>query len=176
MLNELENQSKQIEDLLKTKERHQKIIWVLQQEIKTHKKIEEMIIKKKNTYLNIAKKTKYNNDSNEFLSSKKIPLLNFMKNGDCLSERNSNSRSIFHTMNKKEYHDYKSLEKIYKELLDEYREIKNKYNTFNDINFSSFSLIVIKDNKLFNNFTSIKYFSSFVKLSKLPLFISLIFI
>lgn len=132
MLNELENQSKQIEDLLKTKERHQKIIWVLQQEIKTHKKIEEMIIKKNNTYLNIAKKTKNMNESNEFLSSKKIPLLNFMKGNDCLTERNSNSRSIFHSLNKKEYHDYKSLEKIYKELLDEYREIKNKYNTLKD--------------------------------------------
>lgn len=132
MLNELENQSKQIEDLLKTKERHQKIIWVLQQEIKTHKKIEEMIIKKNNTYLNIAKKTKNMNESNGFLSSKKIPLLNFMKGNDCLTERNSNSRSIFHSLNKKEYHDYKSLEKIYKELLDEYREIKNKYNTLKD--------------------------------------------
>ena len=132
MLNELENQSKQIEDLLKIKERHQKIIWVLQQEIKTHKKIEEMIIKKNNTYLNIAKKTKNMNESNEFLSSKKIPLLNFKKSNDCLTERNSNSRSIFHSMNKKEYHDYKSLEKIYKELLDEYREIKNKYNTLKD--------------------------------------------
>lgn len=132
MLNELENQSKQIEDLLKTKERHQKIIWVLQQEIKTHKKIEEMIIKKNNTYLNIAKKTKNMNESNEFLSSKKIPLLNFMKGNDCLTERNSNNRSIFHSRNKKEYHDYKSLEKIYKELLDEYREIKNKYNTLKD--------------------------------------------
>ena len=132
MLNELENQSKQIEDLLKTKERHQKIIWVLQQEIKTHKKIEEMIIKKNNTYLNIAKKAKNMNESNEFLSSKKIPLLNFMKGNDCLTERNSNSRSIFHSLNKKEYHDYKSLEKIYKELLDEYREIKNKYNTLKD--------------------------------------------
>ena len=132
MLNELENQSKQIENLLKTKERHQKIIWVLQQEIKTHKKIEEMIIKKNNTYLNIAKKTKNMNESNEFLSSKKIPLLNFMKGNDCLTERNSNSRSIFHSLNKKEYHDYKSLEKIYKELLDEYREIKNKYNTLKD--------------------------------------------
>ena len=65
------------------------------------------------------------NESNEFLSSKKIPLLNFMKGNDCLTERNSNSRSIFHSLNKKEYHDYKSLEKIYKELLDEYREIKN---------------------------------------------------
>ena len=41
MINELENQSKQIQDLLKIKERHQKIIYVLQEEIKTHKKEKE---------------------------------------------------------------------------------------------------------------------------------------
>ena len=35
-------------------------------------------------------------------------------------------------MNKKEYHDYKSLEKIYKELLEEYKYVKNKYNTLKD--------------------------------------------
>ena len=35
-------------------------------------------------------------------------------------------------MNKREYHDYKSLEKIYRELLEEYNEIKNKYNTLKD--------------------------------------------
>ena len=48
MMNELENQSKQIKDLLKIKERHQKMIFILQQEIKTHKKVEEILTKKKN--------------------------------------------------------------------------------------------------------------------------------
>jgi hypothetical protein len=41
MMNELENQSRLIQDLLKTKERHEKIIFVLQQEIQTHKKVEK---------------------------------------------------------------------------------------------------------------------------------------
>ena len=35
-------------------------------------------------------------------------------------------------MNKKDYNDYKSLEKIYKELLKESRFIKDKYNTLKD--------------------------------------------
>ena len=129
MLNELESQSNQIRELLKLKEKHQKIIFLLQQEVKTHKKVEEIITKKKNTYLEIAKK---NNDNNT-TSKKKIPLLNFVNNNDCLSDRNYyNNRIIFHNMNKKEYHDYKSLEKIYKELLEEYNEIKNKYNTLKE--------------------------------------------
>ena len=129
MLNELESQSNQIRELLKLKEKHQKIIFLLQQEVKTHKKVEEIITKKKNTYLEIAKK----NNENNTTSKKKIPLLNFVNNNDCLSDRNYyNNRSIFHNMNKKEYHDYKSLEKIYKELLEEYNEIKNKYNTLKE--------------------------------------------
>ena len=86
MLNELESQSNQIRELLKLKEKHQKIIYILQQEVKTHKKVEEIITKKKNTYLEIAKK---NNDKNNNMSTKKkIPLLNFVNNNDCLSDRN----------------------------------------------------------------------------------------
>ena len=127
MINELESQSKQIQDLLKLKERHQKIIFILQQEINTHKKVEEIITKKKNTYFELSKKNNYNNESKIEFSNNKIPLLNIVKNNNCLTERNSNSRNIFHSMNKREYHDYKSLEKIYKELLDKYKEINNKY-------------------------------------------------
>ena len=134
MMNELENQSRLIQDLLKTKERHEKIIFVLQQEIQTHKKVEEIITKKKNTYFHLAKKSNDNNESKDEMSNNKIPLLSTTKNGNnCLTERNNSiNRSIFHIMNKKEYHDYKSLEKIYKELLDEFKEIKNKYNTLKD--------------------------------------------
>ena len=127
MINELESQSKQIQDLLKLKERHQKIIFILQQEINTHKKVEEIITKKKNTYFELSKKNNYNNESKIEFSNNKIPLLNIVKNNNCLTERNSNSRNIFHSMNKREYHDYKSLEKMYKELLDKYKEINNKY-------------------------------------------------
>lgn len=60
-----------------------------------------------------------NNESKNGEIKKKIPLLKIIKNNnDCLTERNHyNNRIIFYSMNKREYHDYKSLEKIYKELL-----------------------------------------------------------
>ena len=80
MINELESQSKQIQDLLKLKERHQKIIFILQQEINTHKKVEEIITKKKNTYFELSKKNNYNNESKIEFSNNKIPLLNIVKN------------------------------------------------------------------------------------------------
>ena len=134
MINELDSQSKQIQELLKTKERYEKIIFILQQEIKTHKKVEEIITKKKNSYLELVKKNndiENNNESKKGELKNKIPLLKIVRNNyDCLTERNNyDNRSIFHSMNKREYHDYKSLEKIYRELLEEYNEIKNKYNT-----------------------------------------------
>ena len=137
MINELDSQSKQIQELLKTKERYEKIIFVLQQEIKTHKKVEEIITKKKNSYLELVKKNndiENNNESKKGELKNKIPLLKIVRNNyDCLTERNNyDNRSIFHSMNKREYHDYKSLEKIYRELLEEYNEIKNKYNTLKD--------------------------------------------
>ena len=129
MLNELEHQSLQIIDLLKLKEKHEKLIYVLQQELETHKKVEEIISKKKDEYLELAKKNiEKKNIKNE---KKKIPLLNIDNNKNCLTDRNIYN-GTFRILNKKEYHDYKSLEKIYKELLEEYKYVKNKYNTLKD--------------------------------------------
>lgn len=48
MLNELENQSLQIEELLKERENYKKEIYVLNQELKIHKKVEEIIKGKNN--------------------------------------------------------------------------------------------------------------------------------
>ena len=136
MLNELEHQSLQIIDLLKLKEKHEKIIFVLQQELKTHKQVEEIITKKKDEYLELAKKNieknKLNKSQNKNIKNEKnISLLNIDK-GNCLTDRNLYNDGKFHKLNKKEYHNYKSLEKIYKELLEDYKFIKNKYNTLKD--------------------------------------------
>ena len=60
MLNELENQSLQIEELLKERENYKKEIYVLNQELKIHKKVEEIIKGKNNKYLNIINKIKIN--------------------------------------------------------------------------------------------------------------------
>ena len=138
MLNELEQQSLQIGELLKLKEKHEKMIYVLKQELQTHKQVEEIITKKKNEYLKLAKKKLEKNNFNKSLTKfnkydkKSIPLLNIDSKNSCLTERNLYNHGAFRLLNKKEYHDYKSLEKIYKDLLEDYQFLKNKYNTLKD--------------------------------------------
>ena len=56
MLNELENQSHQIEELLKEKEKQNKEIYILKEELKVHKKVEEIIRNKNSKYLNMINK------------------------------------------------------------------------------------------------------------------------
>lgn len=138
MLNELENQSLQIQELLKLKERQERQIFLLKQEIATHKAVEYIIGKKKDKYLELAKK-KFGENVDKAKSKKelatKVPMLNINTNifkSNCLTDRNSYNHKIFRKMSKKDYYDYKSLEKIYKELLDDYNFLKNKYNTLKD--------------------------------------------
>ena len=130
MLNELETQSLQIEELLKLKEKQEKRIYILEQEIETHKKVEQMISKKKDEYLELAKKKNFKTLENKIIHP--IPLINEENNNTCLTFRDGYNNSKFRHMNKKDYNDYRSLEKIYKELLEENRFIKNKYNTLKD--------------------------------------------
>ena len=56
MLNELENQSHMIEELIKEKERQNKEIYLLKQELIVHKKIEKIIKNKNSKFLNIINK------------------------------------------------------------------------------------------------------------------------
>ena len=56
MLNELENQSHQIEELLKEREKQNKEIYILKEELKVHKKVEEIIRNKNSKYLNMINK------------------------------------------------------------------------------------------------------------------------
>jgi hypothetical protein len=130
MLNELETQSLQIEELLKLKEKQAKKIYILEQEIETHKKVEQMISKKKDQYLELAKKRAAKTLENKIIHP--IPLINIENNNTCLTFKDGYNNSKFRSMNKKDYNDYKSLEKIYKELLEEHRFIKDKYNTLKD--------------------------------------------
>jgi len=138
MLNELENQSLQIQELLKLKEKQERQIYRLKQEIATHKAVEHIIGNKKDKYLELAKK-KLGENVEKIKSKKelpiKVPLLNINTNSfnnNCLTDRNSYNHKIFRKMSKKDYYDYKSLEKIYRELLDDYDFLKNKYNTLKD--------------------------------------------
>ena len=138
MLNELEHQSLQIMDLLKLKEKHEKMIFLLQQELETHKQVEKIIAKKKDEYLELVKKHVDNNniskskEINNKNEKKIIPLLNIDSNKNCLTERNLYNDGKFRFLNKKQYFDYKSLEKLYKDLLEDYKFIKSRYNTLKD--------------------------------------------
>ena len=140
MLNELENQSLQIMDLLKLKEKQQKMIYVLQQEVATHKQVEELITKKKDEYLKLVQKsTEKNLSKKNSIDKNSIPLLK-INNNNCLTDRNIYNHRSFRMMNKKDYNDYKSLEKLYKELLkdDEIKNRENIYININEINKGNF--------------------------------------
>ena len=76
MLNELENQSHQIEELIKEREKKNKEIYILKEELKFHKKVEGIIKNKNSKYLKIINQindrisqqpsTDYNNNLENF--------------------------------------------------------------------------------------------------------------
>ena len=165
MLDELENQNNQILELLKQKEKQDKKIFALTEEIIIHDLVEKML-KKKNVeyqkFINnyIRKKTKEeepfkkekekekiiintnittnNNDENEEKENKKkLSHISEEKSNKKNLQLNTNNynfeNSIFKTvMNKKNYHDYISLEKEYKECLKNYQILKEHLNTLKD--------------------------------------------
>ena len=79
MLNELEDQSRLIEELIKEKEKQKNEISLLKQELLVHKKVEEMINNKNNKFLNIINKI-------NIKINKKKEELNFQK-----EEKNTNN-------------------------------------------------------------------------------------
>ena len=165
MLDELENQNNQILELLKQKEKQDKKIFALTEEIIIHDLVEKML-KKKNVeyqkFINnyIRKKTREeepfkkekekekiiintnittnNNDENEEKENKKklshiSEEKSNMKNLQLNTNNYNFENSIFKTvMNKKNYHDYISLEKEYKECLKNYQILKEHLNTLKD--------------------------------------------
>ena len=59
MLNELEHQAMLIKELIKIKEKYEKIIFVLNQELDLHKKVEKTVLLKNKKYANIIKDIDY---------------------------------------------------------------------------------------------------------------------
>ena len=151
MLDELENQNKQILELLKEKEQQDKRIYALTEEIILHNSIEKILKKKNIKYQNfisnfINNKEKKNikendNDktkkSNEEIDNKtdknKDSYYSESKIKKNIKENYNIENGIFKTvMNKKNYHDYISLEKEYKESLRNYQLLKDQLNTMKD--------------------------------------------
>ena len=151
MLDELENQNKQILELLKEKEQQDKRIYALTEEIILHNSIERILKKKNIKYQNfisnfINNKEKKNikeNDNDKTKKSNEETDNKTDKNKDSyyseskikknIKENYNIENGIFKTvMNKKNYHDYISLEKEYKESLRNYQLLKDQLNTLRD--------------------------------------------
>ena len=116
LLNELERQSIQIQKLLEDSENKDKIIYALQQELKTHEKVEEIISEKNKKYFKLAQKNVENEEKTDLKKSEK-------------TIKNSIS---FKNMSKKEYQNYKNLEKIYKNTLEENYNLRDRLDTLRD--------------------------------------------
>ena len=153
ILNELENQNKQIHQLILEKEKQEKKIYALTEEIIVHDSVEK-ILKRKNF--------KYQNIINKYMKNKSEEKEKEKEKGKAIENIGNNSRNINNiengmhysmdkiknmkknfnheyyegffktTMNRKEYHDYISLEKEYKQLLKDYQMLKEQYKTFKD--------------------------------------------
>jgi len=98
MLNELENQSHQIQDLLKENEKKDKEIYLLKQEIIVHKKVEELIKNKNRKYMNVINKLdmKYNHlqDVEETNIENQKPVFNSESNQKFKSNTISRAQSV----------------------------------------------------------------------------------
>ena len=158
MLDELENQNKQILELIVEKEKQDKKIFALTEEIVIHDSVEKILKQQNWNYqkiinkfienrnkesknMNMSKKSKKENNKNTitsdneydsgrkiYLSEKKSKEIDIKKNND-----NDNYDGIFKTvMNRKNFFDYLSLDKEYKELLKNNKLLKDQLNTLRD--------------------------------------------
>ena len=177
MLNELEHQALQIKELLKLKEKYEKIIFVLGQELKLHKKVEKTVISKNMKFMNIIKDydsnskiinesssifldNKNKNKKKERMSSpkrkKKKLHLNFSendKNEDLIKAQLSIVDRILNNNHYKECNScQKNKDKINKKYYDEYISLKKLYDELMKENQSlKEKLITMKDKQRMYN-------------------------
>ena len=149
MLDELENQNKQILELLKEKERQDKKIYALTEEIIIHDSVEKIISKKNDRYRKLInnyienkkqesknikerkiekENEKNHNNKESYYSEDKIK-----RNRNILKTNENIENGIFKTvMNRKDFFDYLTLEKDYKECLKNCQSLKDQLNTLKD--------------------------------------------
>ena len=129
MLNELENQSHQIEELLKDNDKKDKEIYLLKQELIVHKKVEELIKSKNRKYMNIINKLdmKYNHleDTEEVNIKNQKPIFNSETNIKSYKQYKSNT--ISRAQSVKLYENPQNLSGKYLKSLKDIRS-KEEYN------------------------------------------------
>ena len=117
LLIELEEQSVQIEDLIKIKEKYEKEIFELKMDLKTHIKVETILQEKNKRYLNMVKNCdekikKINNKSRNFsFDEQKISEMNTIENNN---NNNNNKKN-------NNYHNFKKYEKMYTNVFKDYQ-------------------------------------------------------
>ena len=151
MLNELEHQALQIKALLQIKQKYEKLIFVLKQELDLHKKAEKSFISKNMKYLNIIKdidKNYSNNSYSKILNNKNINGNKFSlsekktkkkynklklqlennKNENLYEAQLSITNNIINNNLYRESNLYKDYDKNNKKYYDEYIAIKKLYD------------------------------------------------
>ena len=139
MLNQLENQSHTIEELLKEKERQNKEIFLLKQELMIHKKVEEMIKNKNSKFLNVINKIKIE------INQKKDEFNNIQKekgNTDINLKSDKTKKLIIKDFKKRA----KSVKNIKMNFCEGNAGILNDYMTGNTSNSNSNKNIKILEN------------------------------
>jgi hypothetical protein len=141
LLIELEEQSVQIEDLIKIKEKYEKEIFELKMDLKTHIKVETILQEKNKRYLNMVKACdekikkaeakKIFEDKTRNLSSdteQRISEMNTIGsvNNDGNYSKNKNGKK------NDGYQNFKKYEKLYKNLFKNYENLKGQYNSLKD--------------------------------------------
>ena len=122
LLIELEEQSYQIEDLLKEREKNKKEIFALKTELNTHKKVEHILQEKNKRYLDIVK-----NCDKKFEKMKK----NLDEPIEGINEDEINQDSD-NENNNIDYKNFKKYEKMYSKLFKDYQNLKGVYESLRD--------------------------------------------
>jgi len=135
MLNELENQSHQIEELLKENDKKDKEIYLLKQELIVHKKVEELIKIKNRKYMNFINKLdmKYNHleDVEETNIENQKPIFNSETN--IKSSKKYKSNTISRAQSVKLYETPKNLNGKHS---NPFKDIKSK-GEYNKVIFNN---------------------------------------
>ena len=132
LLIELEEQSYQIEDLLKEREKNKKEIFALKTELNTHKKVEHILQEKNKRYLDMVKacdkkieKAKKNNTNNN--NSDDYDLIINDDNENMTNNNNFQNFKKFEKMYTKLFKDYQNLKGVYESLRDRERSQQQKF-------------------------------------------------
>ena len=133
LLIELEEQSTQIEDLLKIKERYEKEIFALKTDLNTHKKVEQVLQDKNKKYLEMVRKV----DKKLELHRETLETNNNYNNAHTQSSNNNNNNYTvpnWRNANATIAISKRNYEKMYNKQNKEFHFLRDKYETFREKN------------------------------------------